>query len=109
MEPVAYLLAFIALAALATFLTRALPFLLFAHHAESEWLQFLGRALPPVLMVLLLVYAIKTPLTTGAGLAQSMLALALVTLLHGLFRNALVSILGGTLGYMVLVQQWMPL
>jgi branched-subunit amino acid transport protein AzlD len=109
MEPTAYLLAFIALAALATFLTRALPFLLLAGHAEHEWLQFLGRFLPPVLMVLLLVYALKTPLVSGVGLVQSLLALALVVLLHLTLRNALVSILGGTAGYMLMVQQWMPL
>jgi len=109
MASTAYLLVFIVLATLATFLTRALPFLLFARHAQSDWLQFLGRVLPPVLMVLLLVYALKTPLVSGTGLPQSALALGLVVLLHRLFGNALVSILGGTLGYMLLVQQWLPL
>ena len=109
MEPTAYLLAFIALATLATFLTRAIPFMLLSKHANHEWLQFLGRYLPPVLMVLLLVYALKEPLSTGHGLPQSLLALALVTVLHLSLRNALVSMIGGTLLYMTMVQQLMPI
>lgn len=109
MVPDTYLLSFIALAGVATFLTRALPFLLFSKQADHPMLQFLGHYLPPVLMVLLVVYALRTPLVTGDGLTQSVLALAAVVGLHLLLRNALVSILGGTFCYMFLVQSVMPL
>ncbi|WP_432698609.1 branched-chain amino acid transporter permease [Marinobacterium sp. YM272] len=109
MVPDTYLLSFIALSAMATFLTRALPFLLFSRQADHPLLQFLGRYLPPVLMVLLVIYALKTPLVSGEGLVQSVLALLTVVGLHLLLRNALVSILGGTFCYMWLVQTLMPL
>lgn len=105
----AYLIGFIALAALATFLTRATPFLLLSKQADHPLLTFLGRYLPPVLMVLLVVYALRTPLVEGDGLMQSLLSLTVVTVLHLLARNALISILGGTFCYMVLVQSLMPL
>lgn len=103
-----YLIGFIALAALATFLTRAAPFLLLSKQADHPLLTFLGRYLPPVLMVLLVVYALRTPLVAGDGLSQSLLALSVVAGLHLLMRNALVSILGGTFCYMLLVQALMP-
>lgn len=104
-----YLIGFIALATLATFLTRATPFLLLSKQADHPLLTFLGRYLPPVLMVLLVVYSLRTPLVEGEGLLQSLISLAVVAVLHLLARNALISILGGTFCYMLLVQTLMPI
>ncbi|MBA4502151.1 branched-chain amino acid transporter permease [Marinobacterium marinum] len=104
MESVAYLLSVIAVAAVATFMTRALPFLLLYRWAEHPMLKHLGRYLPPVLMVLLLMYALKDALVTGTHLLPSLAALAVVTVLHLGLRNPLISILSGTGLFMFLTQ-----
>lgn len=104
MEPTAYLLSVIAVAALATFLTRALPFILLYRWADHPLLQYLGRYLPPVLMVLLLTYALRDALATGVQLVPSLLSLVLVAVLHLVLRNSLISILFGTGLYMLLIQ-----
>ena len=104
MESSAYLLTFIVVAALATFLTRLLPFVLLFRWAEHPLLKHLGRYLPPVLMVLLLMYALKDALVTGERLLPSLVALAVVAVLHLMWRNPLVSILSGTGLYMFLTQ-----
>lgn len=104
MESSAYLLTFIVVAALATFLTRLLPFVLLYRWAEHPLLKHLGRYLPPVLMVLLLMYALKDALVTGERLLPSLVALAVVAILHVMWRNPLVSILSGTGLYMFLTQ-----
>lgn len=106
MEPTAYLLSVIAVAALATFLTRALPFLLLYRWADHPLLQHLGRYLPPVLMVLLLLYALKDALVTGQHLLPSLLSLGLVAGVHLLLKNPLISILSGTGLYMLLIRVW---
>ncbi|SIQ09323.1 AzlD domain-containing protein [Marinobacterium stanieri] len=104
MESSAYLLTFIVVATLATFLTRLLPFVLLYRWAEHPLLKHLGRYLPPVLMVLLLMYALKDALVTGERLLPSLVALAVVAVLHLMWRNPLVSILSGTGLYMFLTQ-----
>lgn len=104
MESTAYLLTFIVVAAAATFLTRLLPFVLLYRWADHPLLKHLGRYLPPVLMVLLLMYALKDAFVTGEALLPSLTALLLVTLLHLLWRNPLISILSGTGLYMFLTQ-----
>ncbi|GAA0786045.1 branched-chain amino acid transporter permease [Marinobacterium sediminicola] len=104
MDSTAYLLSVVAVAAVATFLTRALPFLLLYRWAEHPMLKHLGRYLPPVLMVLLLMYALKDALVTGVELLPSLVSLVIVGILHLLFRNPLISILSGTGLFMFLTQ-----
>lgn len=104
MDTTAYLLSVVAVAALATFLTRALPFVVLYRWADHPLLKHLGRYLPPVLMVLLLMYALKDALVTGEALLPSMAALVVVALLHLLLRNPLISIMSGTGLYMFLTQ-----
>jgi len=103
-ESTAYLLIFILVSACATFLTRLLPFVLLYRWADHPLLKHLGRYLPPVLMVLLLMYALKDALVTGHQLLPSLASLAVVTVLHLLWRNPLISILSGTGLYMFLTQ-----
>lgn len=107
MDTTAYLLSVILVAAVATFLTRALPFLLLYRWADHPLLKHLGRYLPPVLMVLLLMYALKDALVTGTHLLPSLVALVVVSGLHLLLRNPLISILSGTGLYMFLTQTGM--
>ena len=75
-------IAAIAVMAVVTFLTRALPFLLFDHGGTPpKVVLYLGRVLPPAVIASLV--------TVG---------------LHLWKRNNLLSIFGGTILYMVLVQ-----
>ncbi len=98
MEGLAYLTGFILVAGIATFVTRALPFWIFRKQEQHPLLQYLGRYLPPVMMVLLLIYA-SGDLPRSWG---SLIALILVALVQWYGRNALLSIFLGTLAYILL-------
>ena len=91
---------------LGTMLTRFLPFLLFpAGKPTPKYIRYLGKALPAAIFGMLVVYCLKnvTILTGNHGLPE-LLAICLVVLLHLWKRNMLLSILGGTVCYMLLVQ-----
>ncbi len=105
------LLGFIAVCALATFLTRALPFIAFSRQAEHPLVIHLGRYLPPAVMLILVIYAMRDwrPLSEGtANLSANgwpmILAGLIVAGMQLWRRNALLSILAGTGTYMSLVQ-----
>ncbi|GGY55749.1 branched-chain amino acid transporter AzlD [Bacterioplanes sanyensis] len=104
MESFLYLSSVIALLALATFATRLLPFVLLYKVADHPVLTHLGRYLPAMVMVLLVLYAIKQDVTFSTDILAPTACLALVALLHVLFRQALLSIVAGTAAYMTLVQ-----
>ena len=85
---------------------RALPFLLFPAGKETPPLiRYLSGVLPSAVMGMLVVYCLKSVSITKAphGLPE-FLAIAAVVLVHKWKHNMLLSILGGTLLYMVLVQ-----
>ena len=101
-----YAIAAIAVMAVVTFLTRALPFLLFGRGKQApRVILYLGKYLPPAVIAMLIVYCLKN-VTFGspAGWAPSLIASVVVIALHLWKKNNLLSILGGTLLYMVLVQ-----
>lgn len=101
-----YPLTFIAAMGLVTFLTRALPFLLFDRGKEPpETVLYLGRVLPPAVMAMLVVYCLRGLEFSAVGSwVPQVIAAAAVAVLHRWKRNTLLSIFGGTLLYMVLVQ-----
>lgn len=100
-----YILQLILVAALITFLTRALPFLLFGRGREvPAVILYLGRVLPPAIMVILVVYCLRhIRLGTPEGFLPGLLASVAVIALHLWKRNSLLSIGGGTLLYMLLL------
>ncbi len=105
MESTLYLLAFIVTMGVATFITRAAPFLFFSKQGEHPVLIFLGRYLPPAIMLLLLIYCVKDiNWFVDKGGINELVALSVVTIAHLLFRNPLISILLGTGLYMLLRQ-----
>ena len=92
--------------ALGTQITRWLPFLLFPEKREPpRVVLYLGRVLPPAMMGLLVVYCFRnvTWLSGSHGLPE-LLAAAVVAALHLWKRSVLLSIAGGTVVYMLLVQ-----
>lgn len=96
----------IAVMATVTFLTRALPFLLFDRgEAPPKLVLYLGRVLPPAVIAMLIVYCLRgVRFTSAAGWAPQLIAVAAVAVLHIWKKNNLLSIFGGTILYMVLVQ-----
>lgn len=97
----------IALCALATMLTRFLPFILFpAGKPTPKFIRFLGHALPAAVFSMLVVYCLKNvSITTGSHGLPELIAIAVVAALHLWKKQTLLSIAGGTIVYMLLVQQ----
>lgn len=99
-------IAAIAAMAIVTFLTRALPFLLFDRGSSPpKIVLYLGRVLPPAIIAMLIIYCLKdlSFLSLG-GWAPQLISVAVVVALHVWKHNNLLSIFGGTILYMVLVQ-----
>lgn len=96
----------VAAVVLGTMLTRFLPFFLFPAGRETPWyIQYLGRALPPAVFGLLVVYCLKNvSILKGSHGIPELIAIAAVVALHLWKRQMLLSIAGGTVLYMVLVQ-----
>ena len=99
-------LASIAVMAVVTFLTRALPFILFDRGDHPPKLVlYLGRVLPPAIIAMLIVYCLKgVTFTTLGGWVPPLAAGLAAVLLHLWKGNDLISIFGATVFYMVLVQ-----
>ena len=96
----------IALCGLATMLTRFLPFAIFSTRRPTpKYIQYLGKALPPAIFAMLVVYCLKdVSLVAGNHGLPEMIAIALVVGLHLWCRQILISIAGGTICYMLLIQ-----
>ncbi len=92
--------------ALTTALTRSLPFLIFGgRRSVPKIIQYLGSVLPYSVMGMLVVYCLKNvSFTEFKGFLPSLISVAVVVLLHIWKRNTLLSILGGTALYMVLIR-----
>ena len=99
-------IAAIAVMAIVTFLTRVLPFLLFDRgESPPKLVLYLGRVLPPAIIAMLIVYCLRgVSFSTPGGWVPQLLCVAVVVALHLWKHNNLLSILGGTVLYMVLVQ-----
>ena len=96
----------IALCAAATMLTRFLPFLMFSPKKETpKYVQYLGKALPCAVFGMLVVYCLKNVsiLSGSHGLPEA-IAIAAPFALHLWKKQTLLSIAGGTVCYMLLVQ-----
>lgn len=90
----------------ATLITRFLPFIVFSGKKETpKFVQYLGKALPAAIFALLVVYCLKNVnfLAGSHGIPEA-ISVALVVCLHLWKRKILLSIAGGTLCYMLLVQ-----
>jgi len=96
----------IAAIAVVTFLTRVIPFLLFPNSRPvPKYIRYLGDVLPFAVMGMLIVYCLKSVaiIAYPYGLPEA-IAILFVVLIHKWRHNLLLSILGGTVLYMVLVQ-----
>ncbi len=91
---------------LGTMLTRFLPFLVFPGNKETpKYIQYLGKVLPSAVFGLLVIYCLKSVnLLTGSHGLPELIAIIVVVVLHLWKRQMLLSIAGGTICYMLLVQ-----
>ena len=91
---------------LGTMLTRVLPFLLFpAGKPTPKYLQYLGKVLPAAVFGLLVVYCLRNvSIVSGSHGIPELIAIAVVIGLHLWKKQMLLSIAGGTVCYMLLVQ-----
>lgn len=94
----------VAVAAAVTIGIRFLPFLLFKDHVPQA-IIYLGKVLPAAIMGMLVVYCLKgiNLMSGNHGLAE-IIAVLIVFVLHKWKHNTLISIVGGTVSYMILVQ-----
>lgn len=96
----------IAMVVLGTMTTRFLPFLLFPAGKKTPlYIQYLGKVLPSAALGMLVIYCLKdVSIFKGTHGIPELLSITLVTVLHFWKRQMLLSIAGGTLFYMILVQ-----
>lgn len=92
--------------ALVTAAIRFLPFLIFGGGRKTpKIIEKLGRTLPYAIMGMLVVYCLKeVHFTAVSGFLPQLLACLMVGVLYVWKRNTLISIVAGTVCYMLLVQ-----
>ena len=97
--------ALIAVIALVTAALRFLPFVVFRRGKTPRLIDRLGHTLPYAIMGILVVYCLRgTSLTSLSGILPSLIACLVVGSLYVWKRNTLISIVSGTVCYMLLVQ-----
>lgn len=103
-----YLFFGILIAFLATFTTRAIPFLLFSKKRPNATLRYIELYLPIMIMIVLVFYAIKDVsfITYPYGIAE-IIGILVATSLHLIFKKALFSIITSTIIYMLIIQNYL--
>ena len=96
----------ISMCVLGTLLMRALPFLVFSSDKPTpKFIKYLGGALPAAIFAMLVVYCLKSvSIIDGSHGLPELIAISAVVGVHLWRRNTLLSILVGTVIYMLLVQ-----
>lgn len=96
----------VAVIALVTALLRFLPFLIFSGGRKTPAVvERLGAVLPAAMMAMLVVYCLKgTSFASAEGWLPALIGVGITAGLHVWKRNTLLSIVGGTVVYMLLVQ-----
>lgn len=90
--------------ALGMALMRYLPFLIFTDETP-EYVKYLGDVLPQAIIAMLVVYCFKDYTYTSYPFALPAIIAGICTaIIHALKRNSIISILSGTVIYMVMVQ-----
>lgn len=100
-----YLILAIIIVSLCTFFTRGIPYLLFRNKDIPRTITYLSVVLPMSIMIILVIFSVRNiELTKYPFGAPELLGIALVALLQYFKKNLLVSILAGTIGYMILIR-----
>ncbi len=95
----------IAIMAFATAATRFVPFLIFHKDNTPKYIQYLSTVLPPAVFGMLVIYCLKdVQWSEGSYGIPELLCIAITAVLHAWKRNMMISISGGTICYMLLIQ-----
>lgn len=96
----------IGMVVLGTVITRFLPFIIFpSGKTTPKYIQYLGKVIPGSIFGLLVVYALRnTNVLSGSHGIPEAVAIGIIIVLHLWKRNMLISIAGGTISYMLLIQ-----
>jgi len=91
---------------LGTMITRFLPFLIFTSDKPTpKYVQYLGKMLPSAALGMLVIYCLKdVSLFRGNHAIPELISIIVVVSLHLWKRQMLISIAGGTIFYMILIQ-----
>lgn len=90
---------------LVTIAIRFLPFVLFADKKTPKWMLRLEKTLPFAVIGMLVIYCLKdTSFSAAIGFVPTIIAVLAVVLSYVWKKNTLLSIVVGTVLYMVLVQ-----
>lgn len=91
--------------AIVTIALRFLPFVVFGNKKTPDFVVYLGKVLPYAVMGMLVVYCLKGVDFTAAPFAMpEILSVIAVVGIHVWKRNTLLSIITGTLCYMLLIR-----
>lgn len=96
----------ILMVSLGTMAMRFLPFLIFpAGKPTPKYIQYLGKVLPGAVFGMLVIYCLKnvSVLTFPFGIPE-LIGIAVTVVLHLWKKQMILSMAGGTLIYMALVQ-----
>ena len=96
----------IGVVAIVTILLRFLPFMIFSNtHKTPQIIEKLSKTLPFAIMGMLVVYCLKDiNITSFSHFMPEVIACLIVGIVHIVKRNTLMSIICGTVCYMILVQ-----
>ena len=100
-----YPIAVIAVTALVTWALRAFPFLVFGNKPLPDMVHYLGKILPPAIMTVLVVYCLRETsfIQYPFGIPE-IIASFLVIVLQLIRKNMYLSIIAGTVCYMILIR-----
>ncbi len=96
----------VATLSIVTILLRFLPFWIWGRDGKTpKYIAYLGKVLPQAIIGMLVIYCLRNVsfLESPFGIPE-IVAVCSVILLQAWKRNSLISILGGTVIYMVLLQ-----
>lgn len=95
----------IGLCALATILTRYLPFMVFSEKKSTPaFIQHIKKYLPSAVFGMLVIYCLKdVSIVQGHHGLPEFISIALTSVLHIWKRQILISISAGTICYMLLI------
>lgn len=96
----------IGMVVLGTAITRFLPFIVFSGDKPTpKYVRYLGKVLPAAVFGLLVIYCLRNvSIFSGSRGIPELISILLVIILHMWKRQMLLSIAGGTVCYMLLVQ-----
>ena len=94
----------IVVAGVFTFATRLIPFAAFGNRRVPEIIKYLGKIMPPAIIVVLIIYCIKDSYSLNINtILPQLLGVGITAGIHLWKRNTLLSISVGTISYMLMI------